>query len=328
MSLLIGRRAFVRAAVGVLAMARTGAAQPAARIWRIGWIRVGSPPADAVDAALRDGLRPLGFVEGANLVIDTRYAQGRPERYPAIMRELLTLKPDLLVVGGAGAIREALKATATVPIVAVDLESDPVASGFVKSLARPGGNLTGVFLDLPELAGKQLQYLRETLPNMRRVAVLWDPTVVRPQFAAIEIVARASGIALLSLPVQRSEDFDAAVTQAGRERVSALSVLTSPLFFAFRARIADLALKHHLPSISIFSVYPEAGGLMAYGPNFPDMYRSIGPYIDRIFKGTSPAELPVERPTTFELVINVKTAKALGLAMPHALLARADRVIQ
>ena len=328
MSLLIGRRTFLGAAVGVLAFAGTGPAQPGGKVWRIGWTRVGSPPPDAVDAALREGLRPLGYVEGGNLVIDTRFAEGRAERYPAILSELLRLKSDLLVVGGPASIREALKLTTTVPIVAIDLESDPVASGFVQSLARPGGNLTGVFLDLPELAGKQLQFLRETLPNVRRVAVLWDPAVVRPQFEAIELVARAAGIGLLSLPVGRSEAFEAAITQAGRERVNALSVLTSPLFFAFRARIADLALRQRLPSISIFSVFPEAGGLMAYGPNFPAMYRSLGPYIDRIFKGASPGDMPVERPTTFELVINLKTAKALGLALPQSILARADRVIQ
>jgi putative ABC transport system substrate-binding protein len=327
MSLLIDRRAFLRAAVGVLATAKVGWAQPAGKVWRVGWARAGSP-GDAVDAALREGLRALGYVDGSNLVIDTRYAQGRSDAYPVMIGELLGLKPDVLVVGGPAAVRAALKATATVPIVALDLKSDPIASGFVKSLARPGGNLTGLFLDLPELAGKQLQFLRETLPSMRRVAVLWDPSVVRPQFEAIEAVAREAGIGLLSLPVQRAEDLKGAVSLAGKEHVNALSVLTSPLFFAHRARIADLALRQRLPSISIFSVYPEAGGLMAYGPNFPVMYRGVATYIDRIFKGASAGNLPVERPTTFELVINVKTAKALGLNMPHAILARADRVIQ
>jgi len=326
MSFLIDRRAFVRAAVGVLAMGSAARAQASAKTWRVGWARAGSS-GDPVDAALRDGLRTLGYVDGSNLVIDTRYAQ-RQDAYPVMVGELLGHKPDLLVVGGPAAVRAALKATASVPIVALDLESDPVASGFVKSLNRPGGNLTGVFLDLPELAGKQLQFLRDALPSMKRVAVVWDPSVVRPQFEATEVVAREAGIGLLSLPIRRIEDLDTALTQAGRERVNALSVLTSPLFFAHRARIADLALKQRLPSISIFSVYPEAGGLMAYGPNFPAMYRGVSAYIDRIFKGANPGELPVERPTKFELIINVKTAKALGLVMPQALLARADRLIQ
>ena len=327
MSLLVDRRAFVRAAVGVLAAASAARAQTSGKTWRVGWARSGSP-GDPVDAALRDGLRALGYVDGSNLVIDTRYAQGRQDAYPVLVGELLGLKPDVLVLGGPAAVRAGLKATATAPIVAFDLESDPVASGFVKSLNRPGGNLTGVFLDLPELAGKQLQFLREALPGMKRVAVVWDPSVVRPQFEATEVVAREAGIGLLSLPIRRIEDLDTALAQAGRERVNALSVLTSPLFLAHRARIADLALKQRLPSISIFSVYPEAGGLMAYGPNFPLMYAGVAAYIDRIFKGASPGELPVERPTKFELVVNVKTAKALGLVMPQALLARADRVIQ
>lgn len=324
---LIDRRAFVRATVGALAMTTGASAQPAAKVWRIAWARVGSPPADAIDAAFRQGLRDLGYVEGQNLVIDLRYALGRTERDPANIRELLAPKPDVLVVGGASKIKASLAATSTVPIIAIDLESDPVASGFIKSLAHPGGNLTGVFLDLPELAGKQLQFLQETLARVRRVAVLWDPVVVRPQFEATEVAARAAGIGLLSLPIQGPEEFEAAIGRAGRERVNALSVLTSPLFFAYRARIADLALRHRLPSISIFSVFPEAGGLMAYGPNFPAMYQALDAYIDRIFKGAKPGDLPIQRPTTFELVINTRTAKALGLTIPKSIMVRADRVI-
>ena len=325
---VIDRRGFIRAAVAVLAAARTVSARPGEKVWRIAFPRIGRPPADANDAAFRAGLGDLGYVEGQNLVIDTRYAEGRPERYPAIIGELLALKPDVIAGNGPQAIRAAQSATATVPIVANDLESDPVASGFIKSLARPGGNITGVFLDLPELAGKQLQFLQEMLPGIRRVAVLWDPSVNRAQLDAIEAAARVAGITLLPLSVQRTEDIETALGRAGRERVRALSVLTSPLIFTNRPRITELALKQRLPSISIVSSFPEGGGLMAYGPNFPAIFRRLGTYIDRIFKGMSPAELPVERPTTFEMVINLKTAKTLGLTMPRVLLIRADRVIQ
>ena len=327
---VIDRRAFVRAIVAVLAGAGSVSAQPGGKAWRVALVRSSAPPAaaDAVEAAFRKGLSDLGYVEGQNLVIDTRYAAGRYERYPAMIGELLALKPDVIVVGGGPAIRAAQRATATVPIVANDLESDPVASGFIKSLARPGGNITGLFLDLPELAGKQLQFLQEAVPRMTRVAVLWDPSVNRAPFEATEAAARMAGIALLPLSVQRVEDLETAIARAGRERVKALSALTSPIVFAHRARISELALKHRLPSICIFSVFPDAGGLMAYGPNFPAIYRRLGPFIDRIFKGASPADLPVERPATFELIINVKTAKALGLTIPQSLLLRADRVIQ
>ena len=203
-----------------------------------------------------------------------------------------------------------------------------MASGFVKSLARPGGNITGLFLDLPEIAGKQIQFLKEAVPRMTRIAVLWDPSLNRAQFEATEAAARVAGITLLPLSMQRVEDVETAIGRAGRERVKALSVLTSPMVFANRARIAELALKHRLPSICVFSVFPDAGGLMAYGHNFPTIFRRHGTHIDRTFKGASPAELPVERPTTFELIINVKTAKALGLTIPQALLLRADRVIE
>ncbi len=328
---VIDRRAFVRAAVAVLAAARTVSAQQSGKMWRVGWVRGGgalSAATDAIDAAFRKGLGDVGYVEGQNLVIDARYAEARFERFPAIIGEVLALKPDVIVIGGPQAIRAAQAATATIPIVVIDLESEPVASGLIKSLPRPGGNITGVFLDLPELAGKQLQFLQETLPGMKRVAVLSDPSVNQAQLEATEAAARAAGITVQSLPVQRLEDIETAIVRAGRERVKALSVLTSPLIFVHQKRIAELALKYRLASMSIFSMFPDAGGLMAYGPDFPAMYRRLGTYVDRIFKGASPAELPIERPTRFELVINLKTAKTLGLTMPKALLIRSDRVIR
>jgi putative ABC transport system substrate-binding protein len=201
----------------------------------------------SVVAMVRKGLGDLGYVEGQNLVVDHRTAEGRPERYPATTR---------------------------VPIVALEYESDAVAAGFVKSLARPGGNITGVFLDMPELAAKQLQFLRETLPGLTRVAVLWDPSIHQAQFQSIEAVARAVGITVRSLPVQRTEDVEPAVSQAGRERVNALLMLTGAVIIPNHGQIADLALKYRLLSISITPIFVEAGGLMSYGPS--DVVKPIG----------------------------------------------------
>jgi putative ABC transport system substrate-binding protein len=299
-------------------------AQQAAKVWRVP-IVIQGPSLELI----RKGLRDLGYVEGQNLVIDHRSVEGRPERYAAIFSALLALKPDVMVVAGAPGIKAAQKATTSVPIVAMDLESDPVDAGFVKTLARPGGNITGVFVDIPELAGKQLQFLRETLPGLTRVAVLGDPSINQAQFRAIEVVARALGIAVTSLPVRRTEDIEPALSQAGGDRMNAVLVLTGPVIFGNWRRIADLGVKHRLPSTSPSLIFPVYGGLMAYGPSQSEMYQRLLPlFVDRIFKGANPAELPVARPTAFELIINLKTAKVLGLTVPQSLLARADQVIE
>jgi putative ABC transport system substrate-binding protein len=312
---------------GVLlfAVLRGAEAQPSGKVSRVAMVI--TTPSSA--AMTRKGLGELGYVDGRNLVIDYRSVEGRLERYSAIFDELLARAPDVMIVAGAPGIRAARRATARVPIVAVDLESDPVAAGFVKSLARPGGNITGVFLDMPEVAGKQLQFLRETLPALTRVAVLWDPSINQTQFQAIETVARTAGITVSSLPVKGAEEIEPAVSQAGRERANALLVLPSPVMFANWRRIAGLGLTHRLTSTSTSVGFPQNGGLMAYGPSALAMYQRLLPtYVDRILKGTSPAELPVERPTAFELVINLKTAKVLGLTIPPSLLLRADQVIE
>jgi putative ABC transport system substrate-binding protein len=321
---VIDRRAFLHATAAVLAATRTAAAQPSGKVWRVAMVII----APSVVTMIRKGLGDLGYVEGQNLVVDHRTADGRPERYPATFAELLALKPDVMIVYGANAIRAAQRATTQVPIVALEFESDPVAAGFVKSLARPGGNITGVFLDMPELAAKQLQFLRETLPGLTRVAVLWDPSIHQAQFQSIEAVARAAGVTVRSLPVQRTEDVEPAVSQAGHERVNALLALTGAVIIANHGQIADLAVKYRLPSISITPIFVEAGGLMSYGPSPVVSQRVVPSYVDRILKGASPAELPVERPRAFELGINVKTAKALGLTVPPSVLLRADRVIE
>jgi putative ABC transport system substrate-binding protein len=212
--------------------------------------------------------------------------------------------------------------------VGIDLENDPVESGLVASLARPGGNFTGLFLDMPEMSGKLLQLLREVLPRATRMAVLWESPLATAQFRATEAAARAAGISLQSIPVEGAEDFGRAFRGATRERASAVILLSSPRVFFQRGQIAEFAMKNRLPTISLFTMFPAAGGLMAYGPNLADMYRRAGFYVGKILKGAKPADLPVERPTKFDLVINVKTAKALGLTIPESVLIRADHVIE
>ena len=214
------------------------------------------------------------------------------------------------------------------PIVGIDLESDPVANGWAKSIARPGGNLTGFFLDLPELGGKHIELLKEAVPTLSKLALLWDSTVGLIQFRATEAAARRAGVAPLSLQVQRQDDFRRAFDRAASEQAHAVAVLSTPLIFGQRSQIADLALKNRLPTISLFTLFPRSGGLMAYGPNFPEMWKRAATYIDRILKGTEAGELPIERPSKFELVINLKTAKALGLDVPWFLQQRADEVIE
>jgi putative ABC transport system substrate-binding protein len=311
--------------LGALAPTLAAEAPQAAKVWRVALVITTLPSLELI----RKGLQHLGYVEGQNLVIDHRSAEGRPERYAAMFSALLALKPDVVVVAGAPGTRAAQKATTSVPVVAIDRESDPVDAGFVKSLARPGGNITGVFVDIPELAGKQLQFLRETLPGLTRVAVLGDPSINQAQFRAIEMVARAVGIGVTSLSVRRTEDIEPALSQAASDRMNAVLVLTGPVIFGNWRRIADLGVKHRLPSTSPSLIFPAYGGLMAYGPSDSEMYQRLLPlFVDRILKGASPSELPVERPTAFELVINLKTARALGLTPPPSLLQRADQVIE
>jgi putative ABC transport system substrate-binding protein len=222
----------------------------------------------------------------------------------------------------------AKKATSGVPVVGLDLESDPVASGFAASLARPGGNVTGIFLDMQELGGKQLQLLKETLPRLTRVAVLWEPEIGEPQLRAIEEAARAAGLTLSAFGVRLGEEVRPAVERLVRERAQALVVLTSPLLFNNREQIVELTRKYRLPNISPFIRFPNAGGLMAYGPDSVELYRRAATYVDKILRGAKAGDLPIERPTKFELVINLTTAKVLGLTIPPSLLARADQVIE
>jgi putative tryptophan/tyrosine transport system substrate-binding protein len=273
-------------------------------------------------------LREAGYVDGQNIILDTRYHHGSLERIDGFARELVAIKCSVIVAAAPYAIRAVLKETNTIPIVGIDLESDPVANGWVKSLARPGGNFTGLFLDIPELGGKQIELLKNVVPTLVRLAVLWDATIATLQFRATETAARSSGVTLESFPFRTTAEIIDAVERAAHEHVDGMIILTSPLIFDQRSEIADLALKGHLPTISAFTLYPKVGGLMAYGPSLTSMFTRTASYVDRILSGANPGELPIERPSKFELVINFKTAKTLGLRVPWQLQQLADEVIE
>jgi putative ABC transport system substrate-binding protein len=279
-------------------------------------------------AAFIQALQAAGYTDGQNVRIETRIYGTMLDRLGEFASELVDLQCNVILAAAPYAIRAAAGATSTVPIVGIDLESDPVASGWAKSLSHPGGNLTGLFLDIPELGGKQIELLREAVPTLSRLGVLWDATIGAVQFRATEAAARSAGIELHSLPIRRAGDLDGVFDRAVSERVDGVVILSSPLINGERLHIAELALKNRLPTISLFTEFPKSGALMAYGPNLPDMYRRAAIYVDRVLKGAKVSDLPIERPSRFELVINLKTAKALGLDVPPSLLARADEVIE
>jgi putative tryptophan/tyrosine transport system substrate-binding protein len=280
------------------------------------------------NTAFRDGLAEAGYVDGKNILIEERLHGSAVERADEFAHEFVGLKCKAIMAGTPYAIRAATKATRTIPIIGVDLESDPVASGLVKSVARPGGNFTGFFLDIPDLGGKQIELLMEAVRQVSRIAVVWDETIGEVQFHAAETAPRPPGVELLSFPIRRVEDFSTAFERAVQARAQGLILLSSPMIFLQRTNIAATALEARMPTISLFTAYPTVGGLMAYGPNFPLLYRQAASYVGKILAGANPGELPIQRPTTFELVINLKTAKALGVDVAPTLLARADQVIE
>ena len=317
----------VALALGILVAPLAADAQPAGKVYRIGYL--GMFPAPPGREAFLQGLRDLGWIEGQKITIEYRYADGRLEQLPDLVAELVRLKVDLIVAVSPQPVQAAKEATTTVPIVMVAV-ADPVTYGFVTSLARPGGNITGVSLLLPELNAKRLELLREMVPKLSRAAVLWNAT---NPFRALDLKvaqagARALGVTLQSLEVRGPDDFDRAFDAASRERTRALITLEDPLTFAHRTRIVGLAAKHRLPAIYGLREYVDAGGLMSYAPILLDNFRRAATYVDKILKGAKPADLPVEQPTRFELVVNLKTAKALGLTVPQSVLIRADQVIQ
>ena len=301
----------------------------AGKIWRVGVLRLGSAPDPYVDG-LRQGLRELGYVEGQNIVLEYRWAVGRVERLADLARELVALHVDVIVAGGGtAAVQAAKNATSTIPIVTPGV-ADPVKSGLVPSLAHPGGNVTGLALPTTALDTARLRLLKEAIPRLSRVAVLWNPPHPLHGLSLRELagVARSLRMQIQPLEVWVPEHFEIAFEATRRGYAEAVMVLASPMHYLHLRQIADLAMKHHLPATSDFREFADAGGLMAYGPSFPDLYRRAARYVDQILKGAKPADLPVEQPTKFELIINLKTAKALGLTIPQSLLLRADQVIE
>jgi putative ABC transport system substrate-binding protein len=319
-------------AVSLLAAPLAADAQQAGKVPRIGFLGVTSPSdrPSHLDA-FRQRLRELGWVEGQNIVIDYRYAEGRVDRLPDLAAELVRLKVDLIVASaGTQAATAAKNATETIPIVMIYVR-DPVGTGLIASLARPGGNVTGVSGSAGlELFAKELELLKETVPKIRRVAILSNPDNAYHQLAIreVNVAARSLGVQLQLLEARGPNEFDGAFAAMAKERVGALLVLSDAIFGSHRTRLADLAARSRLPAAFGVRDNVEAGGLMSYGPSILDSYRQAATYVDRILRGAKPAELPVERPTKFELVINMKTAKALGLTIPQSVLLRADHVIE
>ena len=295
-----------------------------ARVYRVGVLGP-TPVAPSSDEGFRKGLGQFGYTDGQNLVIE--YRNGEGTRLTELAGDLVRLNVDVIYARGPAAVRAAQGATHTIPVVAIDLESDPVAAGFVRGLAQPGGNITGVFLDLPELGGKQLQLLKEIIPGLSRVAVLGDPVLNAPQFQAMEVAAKALGIAVQRQNVIVVKDFDRALDAARKGRAAAVLILSSPFAYSQRERVGALVVEKHIPAVSMFSEFVGAGGLLSYGPSVPAATQRCGTYVGRILQGVRPGELPIERPQTFELAVNLKTAKALGLTIPPSVLGRADQVI-
>ena len=313
----------------LLSIHRAEAQQPG-KIPRIGYLSGASPSTSpARREAFAQGLIELGYVEGKNVVIERRWADGKFDRLPALAAELVHIKVDIIVTAGPQTTRPAKKATSTIPIVMAQ-DPDPVGNGFVASLALPGGNITGLATFAPELSGKQLELLKESIPQLSRVAVFG--TSSNPGNAQnlreAELSAKAFGVKLQYIDVLGPKDFEAAFRAAREERADAVLILPGSILNLQRAKLTDLALKSRLPAIYPQTEFTEAGGLMYYGTNSPDLFRRAAIYVDKILKGAKPANLPVEQPTKFELVINLKTAKQIGLTIPPNVLARADRVIR
>ncbi len=308
----------------------TAEAQQATNVHRIGRLSPGSPTEPNPNLeAFRQGLRELGYVEGQNLIIESRYAEGSEERLPDLAAELVRLKVEVIVAGGSSTIRAAQHATRTIPIV-MAVSYDPVGRGLVASLARPGGNTTGVSSLGTELPGKRLELLKETVPQSARVAVLANPAAGGYESVMHNLTgaAQALGLQLRVVELRSAEELDTAFATMTREGVDALIVVSDPaLMDGLRGRTVDLAATHRLPAMYGWRELVVAGGLMSYGPSLPDMFQRAASYVDRILKGAKPADLPVAQPTKFELVINLKTAKALGLTVPPSLLFQANEVI-
>ena len=324
------RREFITLIGGVAAAWPIMAhAQQNVALKRIGFLYPGTVSAShARITSFLAGLRYSGFRVPDQALFVPRIADGDPTRLASLTAELIEEKVDLIVPIGTAALGIVHSATATIPIVAHDLDTDPVASGLIASLARPGGNITGFFFAFPEFRKKWLELLKEAIPNLTRVAVLWDPATGSSQLKAIEDAAGLLGLKLEIIEARRRDDIDGAFVAASQLNVGALLMLSSPVLGADMRPIADLALKHKLPAVTIFTEFARAGGLISYGPNLLDTYRQLGGIVGKVLHGAKPAELPAELPTKFELTVNLRTAEALGLTIPASVLLRADEVIE
>jgi putative ABC transport system substrate-binding protein len=326
----MNRRIVIRLlATVLLATVCLADAQQPTKVARVGYLASLHPGPSPRSETFRQGLQELGYVEGKNIIIEYRYVKGKSDRPPALAAELVRLKVDVIVVEGATAARAVKEATSTIPIVMAAV-GDPVGIGLIASIARPGGNVTGLTNLAPDLSGKRLELLKEVVPGLTRVAVLWYSTNITAaaQLKETEVGARSLGVQLQPLEIRDLNELEKALGAASKGRVGALMTLADALIFSNRTRILDFTAKNRLPAIFPWRELAEEGGLMAYAPNLPDLYRRAAYFVDRILKGAKPADLPVEQPTKFELVINLKTAKALGVKIPAHLLMEADKVIE
>jgi putative ABC transport system substrate-binding protein len=319
-------------AVALVAFAVIAEAQQAKKVHRIGYLsNTDSATESARSEGIRLALRDLGYIEGQNIAIEYRYSEGKRERAPELAAGLVRLKVDIIVIaGGNRVILAAKNATKTIPIVMTGGGTDPVEAGYVESLARPGGNLTGLTTLVGELGGKRLELLKEAVPKLARVAVLYDPASPNNVLELKEVQTAAGALKLTIQPweVRDADSFDRIFAAIGKQRPDGLYVISSPLMNANRERIANFAIKSRLPSVFSDKATVDAGGLMFYGADLSHIYRRVATYVDKILKGAKPADLPVEQPTKFELVINLKTAKQIGLTIPQKVLGRADKVIK
>jgi len=333
----MNRRAFATGLGAVLAAPLAAEAQRAERPrprligniasgYRSHWTSGG--PMAHLRPAFEDGLRDAGYVAGQNVVIDYRFAEGDPAKLPDLTAALIARSVEVIVAHGPAALRVARAATTRIPIVATDYETDPVAAGLAQSLARPGGNVTGAFLDQAELSGKWLELVSAVIPRLARITAIHDTSTPADQSRALQMSAEVFRVQVQTVEVSRVQDFEGAFTAAARNRAQAVVLLSSPLINRHGREIADLATPKRLPTMSLFRENAIEGCLMAYGPAIVEAFRIAGHLVGRVLKGLRPAEIPIERPTRFELIINLKTAKALGLTIPPSLLARADQVIE
>jgi putative tryptophan/tyrosine transport system substrate-binding protein len=327
----LSRRRLLQGALALALSSFLSGCEKPGKAPRIGFLAVGSREGRAfVIEGFLLGLRERGYVEGQNIVIEYRFSEGRNDRLPELAAELVNLKVKLILASGSPASFAAKEATRTIPIVMGSLAANPVETGLIASLARPGGNITGMTEMASELGAKRLQLLTQTVPGLSRVAVFWNPSnpAYGPILKELEAAAQTMGVAIQRLEVRVPEDFESALEAATRQRAGALFVPGDPLVTNRPRMVADLALKYRLPTITDFRELPEAGGLLSFGPDLVDSYRRAATHVDKILKGAKPADLPMEQPTKFDLFVNLKTARALGLTIPQSVLVQATKVIE